>query len=144
MAQVAEIEDTMMGGSVLADQSAAIQEEIHIKILQADIMDHLIVSALQEGGINRHSRFVSLRGQSGGKGDGVLFADTDINKALGKILAETFRAGPFRHGGSNGHDGFVTFGQIAEGGTEDGRIGRQAGTGNLRARPVSGMNLPTP
>jgi uncharacterized membrane protein len=41
----------MMGGSIGTDQSAAIETEGDWQVLQGDVVDNLIVGALQERGV---------------------------------------------------------------------------------------------
>ena len=61
----AKIETAGMRRAVGPNQSGSIQGEQYIQILQGDIMDQLIVSALQKSRINRHDRLRALASLAG-------------------------------------------------------------------------------
>ena len=44
--QIGNVECPVMGGPVLAHQAAPVQEEFHAQILQAHVVDDLVVGAL--------------------------------------------------------------------------------------------------
>ena len=69
-------------GPSLADHAAPVDGEDHRQILQADVVDDLIVGPLQEGRIDGHHRPEALGGQSGGKGHRVLLGDAHIEEAV--------------------------------------------------------------
>ena len=48
-AQIGEIEGAAVGGTVSADVAGAVDREAHRQMLDRDVMDDLIVGALQEG-----------------------------------------------------------------------------------------------
>jgi hypothetical protein len=48
-AEVSQVEGTGMRGAVSSDQPGAVHGEAHWQILDGDIVDDLVVSALQEG-----------------------------------------------------------------------------------------------
>ena len=82
-----------MGGAVAADEAGAVEREHHRQVLQRDVVDQLVVAALQEGRVDRHHRLQALAGQAGGEGDRVLLGDRDVEVALRKALAR-IRPGP--------------------------------------------------
>ena len=50
-----------------------------------NVMDHLVVAALQEGGIERAERLVAFRRKACSEGNGMLLGDADIETVrLGK------------------------------------------------------------
>ena len=51
-------------------------------------MHHLIVGALQEGGVDGAERLVAFRRHAGGKGHRVLLGDAHVEGAGGEFLAE--------------------------------------------------------
>ncbi len=57
MAHVGHIEYAVMGRTIGSDQSTTVKEEIHVQILQTDIMHHLIIGSLQESGVDCYRRF---------------------------------------------------------------------------------------
>ncbi|OPY10060.1 MAG: hypothetical protein A4E66_01643 [Syntrophus sp. PtaB.Bin001] len=91
-----------MGWAVLSYETGSIQGEHHRQILQADIMEYLIVSPLQKTRIDRHDREYPFRGQSGGKGHAVLLRDAYVEKAFRKFLRKDAQACSFTHSCRNG------------------------------------------
>ena len=78
-----------MGRAVGADEAGAVDGEAHRQMLDRDIMHHLVVAALQEGGIERAEGLVALAGEAGGEGHRMLLGDGDVEGALGEGLART-------------------------------------------------------
>ncbi len=74
-------------------------------------MYDLVKGALQEGGVNGDNRDKALRGQTGGKGHRMLFADADIKDALRKFGSHNAQAVSLRHGRRYGHYPGVIAGQ---------------------------------
>jgi hypothetical protein len=112
-----------VGRPVLADDAAAVHGEDHAQPFDADIVQDLVVGALQEGGIDCHHRPEPLCSEPGRKRDGVLFGNADIEEPLGIGLGELGQTGALGHGGSHGHDAPVFGTQFQQGLAEDLRIG---------------------
>ena len=51
-AQIADVEEAVVRGAVVAGEAAAIHAEDHGQVLQADVVHDLVEGALQEGGID--------------------------------------------------------------------------------------------
>src|SRR5690606_27884091 len=100
----ADVECTTMRCAVGSHEPGAIDREPDRQVLDRDIMDDLVESALQEGGIDRRERLVALGGESRRKGYGMLFGNAHIEYAPGKFLAEKVQSGSIRHGRRNGDD----------------------------------------
>ena len=113
-AQIAQIERAGMRGAVFADQSGAIDREQHVEILQRDIVNQLIVGALQECRINRDDRFQTIAGHAGGERHRVLLGDGDIVIAIGEALRKLHHAGAFAHGGRDADEFRFLRGHIAQ------------------------------
>lgn len=54
----------------------------HIGVLQVDVVDELVVAALEESGIKRYQRAHPLHRQPRRKGDGVLFRHAHVKKVI--------------------------------------------------------------
>ena len=67
-----------MRRAVGADDAAAVEREDDRQVLQRDVVDQLVVGALQEGGIDRDDRLEPFAGQAGGEGHRMLLGDADI------------------------------------------------------------------
>ena len=85
MAQEGEVEEPLVGFAVLADHAAPVQGQDHRQVLQADVVEHLVVGPLHEGGIDGGHRPHAPHGQPGGKGDGVLLADAHVIEAVREV-----------------------------------------------------------
>ena len=75
-----------MGGSVLTDDTTAVDGENHMQRLEADVMQNLIICALQKGRVNGNHWLQVFSGQASGKGDPVLFRNSHIKKSFRKQL----------------------------------------------------------
>ena len=72
----------MVGWTILTNNTTPVQCEDYRQMFQADIVDHLVVGALEESGIDGHHRSKSFYCQSCSKGDTMLLSDSDVEKAL--------------------------------------------------------------
>ena len=127
--EVGEVVAAGMGGTVLADQTGPVDGEAHRQALQGDIMDHLVVGPLQEGGIDGAERLVALDRQPGGEGDGMLLGDADIEGAVREALLELVETGARRHGGGDGDDPLILLGLADQGIGEHRGVARSVALG---------------
>ena len=81
-----------MGRAISAYQAGTIYGKQYRQVLQGDVVDQLVVGALQEGGVNGDHRFQAVAGHAGGEGDAVLFGDADIVIALRKSFRKCHQA----------------------------------------------------
>ena len=81
---------------------------------QGGVVQHLVVGALEESGIHREYGQVPARAQGRGKGDGVLFRNADVKEPGGTGALELLQAAAVRHGGRDGADALVFFGQMQQ------------------------------
>src|SRR5690349_571179 len=112
----------MMGGAVVSHNTAPVEGKGDGQILQADIMEYLVVGSLEEGGIHGKHRPVPLGCQTGRKGDGMLFGDPHVEEALRIFLGKTAEPGTIGHGRGDGYYPLILCSQLAEGGAEEGRV----------------------
>ena len=103
----------MVGGPVLAHQARAVDREDHRQVLQADVVDQLVVPPLQEGRVERHHGPHARRRQPGGEADRVPLGDAHVVEAVRERRLEQIEPRARRHGGGDAHDARV--------------VGRQAG-----------------
>ena len=75
------------------------------------------------------------------KGHGVLLADAHVHEPLRVVLVETLGARALGHGRGDGHDLLVPGRQRAQGGTENGGVGRQPQAGKLAGQAGLGHKL---
>ena len=88
-----------MRGPIRANQAAAIKREHHRQILNADVVNQLVISALQESRVDRDHRFHAVASKAGGKRHRVLFGDADIEVAIRIFPLEPHQAEPSRIAG---------------------------------------------
>ena len=93
----------------------AVDGEAHRQVLDRDVVDHLVVGALQEGRIDRAERAHALGGQPGGESHRVLLGDADVEGALGMPLGELVEAGAAGHRRGDRDDARVAVGRSASG-----------------------------
>ena len=123
-----------MGRAVGAHEPGAIDRKAHRQILDRDVMHDLVVSALQEGGIDRRERLHPFRGQPGGECHRMLLGDADIEGAIRKRFSENIEAGARRHRRGDGDDALVLRGFLHQAFAEHLGIGRRIRLGfRLRA-----------
>ncbi len=92
-----------MRGAVGAHQARAVEREHHRQVLDRDVVDQLVVGALQEGRVDRDHRLQALAGQAGREGHGVLLGDAHVVVAVGKALLELDQARALAHRGRDAH-----------------------------------------
>ena len=91
-AQVAVVEAAGVGGAVGADESGAVEGEQDIQVLDGDVVDELVVAALEEGGVDGDDGLHALAGLAGGEGDGVLFGYCHVKVPFGVLFGEFDKA----------------------------------------------------
>ena len=103
-AQETQVERALVGRAVAADESAAVDRERDRQVLQAYVVDQLVVGALQERRVNRDDRPQAFAGKARGERHGVLFGDGDVEIAVGKTLRELDQSRAFTHRGRDADD----------------------------------------
>ena len=81
-AEIGVVERAGMGRAVGADQAGAVDREANRQALDRDVMDHLVVAALQEGRVDRAERLVAFGGETGGERHRMLLGDADVEGAV--------------------------------------------------------------
>ncbi len=71
----------MVSFTILPHHPGPVQTKDHGQFLQADIMQQLVISALQEGRIDGYHGLNATRSQPGGKCDSMLLRYADIVQA---------------------------------------------------------------
>src|SRR5690625_5149344 len=99
-AQVGQVIDALMGGSVSADETGTVNCEHDIEVLDRDVMDHLVERALQESAVDGHHRLLAPQGQTGCDRHRHVLSYTYIDVAPREAPAELDQAAAFPHRGS--------------------------------------------
>src|SRR5437016_5775482 len=85
-AQIGEVEGAVVGRPIAADDAAGGDRKQHRQVLDRDVVDQLVVAALQESRIDAQDRPHALAGEARGKRHRVLLGDADVEVALWKLL----------------------------------------------------------
>src|SRR5688572_6891951 len=98
-----------MRSPVVACKARAVNGECHWKALQADIMNDLVVGALEKRRIDADDRAHPLGGQARGEGDRVLLGYPDVEEAIWKDRLEFGERRTRRHRRRNSDDPRIDF-----------------------------------
>ena len=112
--QVGQVEYPVMGRSVGPYDSGAVYQQAYRKVLQGDVVDDLVVGALQESGVHYHKRSKSPASHAGGQSQGVGFGNAGVDDPGGVFGAQDGQSAGGRHGRGEGVERFVLAGQMQE------------------------------
>ena len=141
-AQVRDVEEPVVGRTVVGAQARAIHAEDHGQVLQADVVVDTVVSPLQEGAVNGHHRMKTHGRHASGENHGVFFSDADVVVLAGNGLLQDLEAGSAGHGRGDADDGFVLLAQLDHGATKD--LLPHGGGVSLRRRSLAGRGIVSP
>ncbi len=99
-----------------------------MQLLDADVVQDLVVAALEKGRVDRHDRNPALGRHAGGEGDRVLLGDADVVGAVRQLARQLVDAGAAAHRRGDADDLGVFLGQ------PDQRLGEHVGV--ARDRPL--------
>src|SRR5687768_14284211 len=83
--------------SVASGDSTAVQTELHVQILDADVVNQLIETTLQERRIDRANRFQTFARHACCESDAVLLSNTNVKRTIGKFLESGANSRSIRH-----------------------------------------------
>ena len=133
----------MMRRAILTDQARTVQADGHGQILQANVMDHLVIGALSKCRIECDNRVHAGCSHAGRHRHRMFFRDPHIEKAFGVYLAKSLESGTGRHGRCDGQHIRIPLCQGDERIAED-RSVRSAAGAFLAGLPVCASKQPTP
>ncbi len=116
--QIGEVEGPVVGRTVFAYKSGAVNGEDYMEILQGDIVYDLVKGPLQECGVDGADWFHPFKGLAGRKSDGVPFGNAYIIKTVGDGALEHVKRSAGGHCGSNGGNGRIFQGHFHKGFSE--------------------------
>ena len=102
VAEVADVEESVVRRAVVAGQAAAVHAQRDVQILQRHVMNDHVVGALHEGRVNREERLETLRRQASGEQRGVLLGDADIEVPVRVRFREMRQPRAARHRAGDG------------------------------------------
>mmetsp|Transcript_14658 Transcript_14658/g.48116 ORF Transcript_14658/g.48116 Transcript_14658/m.48116 type:complete len:586 (+) Transcript_14658:2658-4415(+) len=86
--EVSDVVRARVGRAVGAHEPGAVHREAHGDLLQAHVVRHLVVRALQKGAVDGGEGLEAFRRQARREGDCVLLRDADVERARGEHLLE--------------------------------------------------------
>src|SRR5690606_36599499 len=108
-------------------------------ILQRDIVDDLVVGALEEGRVDRANGLDAFGGETGGEEDGVFLGDADVEELFRSRGGEVREAGAAGHRAGDTDYAGVLFGETSERVAEDVLVGGRSLSGRLGAFAGDGI-----
>ena len=127
VAEVADVEESVMRRPVVAAQSGAVHAEGDVQILQGNVMDDHVISPLHERAVDGEKRFVALGGESAGEEGGMFLGNAHVVVAVRVSLFENAQTGAAGHGRGDGDDAVVVVGEVGEFRAEKLRVGGRGG-----------------
>ena len=86
IAHESEVEDAVMSNAVFADDTGAVETEDDRELLNCDIVNNVVVGALDERGVDVAEWDESCGGETGRESNSMTFSDTDIETSVGEML----------------------------------------------------------
>ena len=86
-----------MGGAVSADHAGPVNGKQHRQLLIHHVVNHLVISPLQKGRIDRHHRLQAVTGHPRGNGDTVLLGYGHVKIPLRVFLFKPHQSGSLAH-----------------------------------------------
>ena len=99
MAKVSDVIDAMVGSAILPRQPRPVQKKAYGQVLQTDIMQHLVIPALQKSGIHRKIWPHAAGGQACRLCYGMLLSNTHIQHSCGESIRKQVHPRAAGHGG---------------------------------------------
>ena len=128
-----------MRGTVAAHEARPVEREHDRKVLDADVVDELIVAALQKCRVDREHGLQPLAGQPRGESDRVLLRDAHVEIPVGKFLREAHQPRALPHRGGDCDETRIEPRHVAQPLAEHLRVGRLAAARLLDA--LGGIEL---
>ena len=94
----------VVAGAVVAGDAGPVEHERDPALVQRDVHQHLVEGAVEEGRVEGDDRVQPAHGEAGGRGDGVLLGDADVEGAVGEPRLEVVQADRVHHRGGDRHD----------------------------------------
>src|SRR5690554_5619360 len=101
-----------MSLTIFAHQSAAVYAKNNRKILEGNIVNYLVVGALNEGGINITKRDNPLSCKGCRKGYGMLLGNSHIKRPVGHFFKQQVHGASCGHSRCNSYYFIIHFGQL--------------------------------
>src|ERR1700754_1094741 len=125
--KVRDVQQTVMRLSVTTGNAAAIETKLHVQILNADVVNHLIEAALKKRRIDRTDGLESLTRHARSKRDAMLLGNANVKRTFRKLLERFANARAVRHRSRQCDDLRILLHQLAKHIAENSSVGRRYG-----------------
>ena len=96
--QIGDVERAVVGGPVVTHQPGAIHGEHDVQLLEAHVVDDLVVRPLQEGRVDRSDRLAPMQSEARREQHRLLLGDPHVVVAVGKLALKDVQPGARVHG----------------------------------------------
>ena len=97
---------------IVPNDARPVQREHDVRLLQAYIVEYLIVGPLDERGVDRGYWFEARKPKSPREDQGMLFRDADVVEPFRESLLKLVKTSPLRHRRRYRYDALVLFGEF--------------------------------
>ena len=101
-----------MGRTIFSNETRPVHCEDDRQMLNRDVMNHIVVCALEKRRINRTDGANSAGSETGGKRHRVSFSNSNIEEAVGKYLGKCPGSCATRHCSGDGDNAWVFLRQL--------------------------------
>lgn len=119
VAEVSDIEEAVVSRAVIAGESSTVHAKADGKVLEGHVMNDHVIGALHEGGVDGEEGAQAFGGVTTGEKGGVFLGDADVEIAFGDLVFKGFELRAAGHGGGDGGDFLVLFGEVGDGAAEE-------------------------
>ena len=112
---VADVVLTLVGRPVGTNDAGTIEHEGDRQLLDAHVVDQLVVGALKEGAVDGNDRTQPLAGHACRQGDGMLLSDAHVHVLVRNGLLKQIETGTGGHGRSDADHPTVLLTELDQG-----------------------------
>ena len=113
-AQERQVKCPLVRLAVSTHNACAVDSKQDRQLLDGNVMDHLVVGALQEGGINGDNRVITANRQACREGHRVLLGNGNVKILVRVFFGELHHARTFTHGRGDRHELIVFSGGFTQ------------------------------
>lgn len=136
-----DVEYAVVRHAVLAHQTGPVEAEDDRQVLDGHVVDHVVVGALHERGVDAAEGNHASGGQTGREGDCMALGNAHVEAAVGQLLLENVHRTARQHGGGHAHDARILAGKFQQRMAEDLLVAGVLRVGRRQALARGGVEL---
>ena len=111
-----DVKQPLMGFPIVADNPRPVDSNNHMLLFDGEVVNNLIITPLQEGGVNRKHWDHSICGKSTCEGDRMRLGDPHIKETpfLSERMGKMIEPGAVLHRRRNGTDPFILLAKLGQ------------------------------